>query len=101
MRLAAARKAKAALCSIFLLNFFLGRASFEGGREKTSDEAPKVPEIRKAADRGKRREEFCWKKGGEKPPAEGAVSGGTSSRSAAGGGSREEASRPTSLHKSR
>jgi hypothetical protein len=53
MRLSAARKAKtAASCRYFL---FLGRASFEGGREKTSDEAHEAPEVRKVADRGKRR----------------------------------------------
>jgi len=97
MKQAAARKDKtAALCRNRSL--FLGRASFEVGREKTSDEAHKAPEKRKAPDRGKRREECCWKKGGEKPPAKGPVSGGTSSLSAAGGGSRKEASRPKSSH---
>jgi hypothetical protein len=91
MGLAAARKAMtAALCRNFS-SFFLRRGGFEGGREKTSDEAHKVPEVRKAADRDKRREGRSWKKGGEKPPAKGPVSGGTRSRSAVGGGSREEA----------
>jgi hypothetical protein len=41
------------LVQIFFI--FLGRASFEGGRENTSDEACTASEACKVADRGKRR----------------------------------------------
>jgi hypothetical protein len=50
---------------------FFGRASIEVGREKTSEEAHKAPEMRKAADRGKRRGRMLLEEKGREAAREG------------------------------